>query len=74
MYRRSGKAFIRGSETSQISYREETDKKCFTLKTNNFCIDGATEYGNPDGFMNHEGDTFLATCGENLYEPQVSCN
>jgi hypothetical protein len=72
MYRKSGKAVT--PDGQPVSYGEEKNRKCYILKTDNFCIDGAVEYGNPNGFVNDEGDTFLATCAEALRETPVSVN
>lgn len=69
MYRKDGKAIVMPDQDRPI-YLQEQNKKCFTLKPTAFyCIDGAAEYGNPNPFSNDEGEMFLVTCSEYLFEP-----
>lgn len=53
-------------------FLKENSRKCYQLKTQHYCVDGATEYGDPNEFSNNEEQVFLVTCSEYLYEQPVS--
>ncbi|ODM96967.1 G-protein coupled receptor Mth2 [Orchesella cincta] len=68
MYRKDGKAIV--VPEGYPIYLQENSRKCYTLKTtSHYCIDGAAEYGSPNPFNNDEGEIFLVTCSEYLFDP-----